>query len=199
VGYDLHITRRKNWSDRGAEISAQEWLALVRQDPELRLKPENGPYFALWNGPSELEEPWLDWSDGQICSKYPDAALIEKMVHIARQLGATVQGDDGEIYEGGSQPPRQPPVQLRERISGWFHRLRPARPLKIEIPELPFKVGDRVRDPWGSEHTIMEIDPQAENGIGAIRTRRDDGRELKFVINARFFTPINQGDDRGAA
>jgi hypothetical protein len=43
----------------------------------------------------------LDWFKGNIYSKSPDDAIIDKMVAIAKELGATVQGDDGEIYTGG--------------------------------------------------------------------------------------------------
>jgi len=42
MGYDLHITRRKDWSLSGNDIAAAEWLAYVAQDPELSLWPENG-------------------------------------------------------------------------------------------------------------------------------------------------------------
>jgi hypothetical protein len=42
MGYDLHIRRRKRWPDQGHDISAEEWLAYVRRDKELRLQPENG-------------------------------------------------------------------------------------------------------------------------------------------------------------
>src|SRR5262249_11051983 len=99
MGYDLHITRRKVWSDIGDDITADEWLAFVRNDPDLRLHLENGPHFAMWIG-QPGNEGWLNWEAGEILSKNPDAALIEKMVVIAHQLGATVQGDDGERYVG---------------------------------------------------------------------------------------------------
>ena len=84
---DLHITRRKLWTDVGKDITAAEWLAYVERDKELRHVPENGPYFVAWT--AGAEDSWLDWSDGQISSKYPDATLIDKMVSIARQAYAT--------------------------------------------------------------------------------------------------------------
>jgi hypothetical protein len=37
------------------------------------------------------------------CRVFTDEALIGKMIHIARALGAKVQGDDGEIYPAESQ------------------------------------------------------------------------------------------------
>ena len=194
MGYDLHITRRKHWSDEGNHIAVDEWLAYVRRDAELRLRPENGPYFAGWSGPSELDGPWLDWFDGQIYTKNPDPALVDKMVAIARQLKASVQGDDGEIYEGGSQAPRRPALSPGERVAGWLARFRAQRPLKIEHEPLPFGVGDRVRDAWGNEHMVIQIDPQAEHGMGVIRTRRDDGTELEHAMMAHGLKPVAKRD-----
>lgn len=34
MGYDeLHITRRKEWSEAGHDITAEEWLAYIDKDP----------------------------------------------------------------------------------------------------------------------------------------------------------------------
>jgi hypothetical protein len=192
MGYDLHITRRKYWPDEGDDITAQEWLAYVKQDSELRLQVENGPHFAAWRGASGTA--WLDWSDGQIYTKNPDALLIEKMVSIARQFGAQVQGDDGEVYEGGGRPPRQPKPSFSERVAGWIARIRPKRPVPIVHKPLGFDVGDKVLDPWGNEHTVLAIDPQAEHGMGVIRTRRKDGTEHEHAMIAHGFKPAkNRG------
>jgi hypothetical protein len=192
MGYDLHITRRKRWTDRGDDITADEWQAYVRGDSELRLQPESGPSFAVWSGPSGLDDLWLDWSDGRIYTKNPDNALVDKMVAIAQQLDAAVQGDDGEIYERGGQAPRQQALSLSKRVAGWFARLRPQRPVKKQHEPLPFGVGDRVRDTWGNEHTVIRIDPQAEHSMGLIRTRRDDGTELGHAMIAHGLTPVQR-------
>jgi len=100
MGYDLHITRRKDWTDDGDDISHQEWIDYVQSDPELYFRNGTSPFMANWNGPSDLEEPWLCWSDGQIDTKSPDIRLIEKMIQVAEKLNAKVQGDDGETYPG---------------------------------------------------------------------------------------------------
>jgi hypothetical protein len=113
MGYDLHITRREHWSDEGAAISAEEWLEYVRSDPELQITGENGPFFADWSGCSKNPEPWLDWLDGDVFTKNPDRALVEKMLSIAQKLNARVQGDDGELYTDSSEvpdPDEAPPV-----------------------------------------------------------------------------------------
>ena len=107
MGYDLHITRRESWADEGDNITAEEWLTFVESDPDFRIAtefPMNGPYFAVMSNQDGSEEWWLDWRDGQIFTKYPEPELIDKMVAIAQQLGATVQGDDGEIYASGDKP-----------------------------------------------------------------------------------------------
>ena len=104
MGYDFHITRADPWWENDDRpIGPDQWLAIVEDDPELRLDPANGPYFALWLGDSELDDPWLDWEDGRIFTKNPDRALLDKMLEIARRLGANVLGDDGEPYLGGGQ------------------------------------------------------------------------------------------------
>ena len=101
MGYDLHITRAELWAENeGAEITAEEWRAVVESDPELTFAPEVGEHFAIWSGPSRHAQPWLGWSDGNVYTKYPDSALLRKMVVLAERLGARVQGDDGEWYTG---------------------------------------------------------------------------------------------------
>jgi hypothetical protein len=100
MGYYLHITRKSDWwDDEGPDITSDEWLRVVDEDPELRLAGYNGAYFAIWSGPLEYADPWLDWSRGQIDTKNPDPPLIRKMLQIASRLGAKVQGDDGEVYD----------------------------------------------------------------------------------------------------
>ncbi len=141
MGYELHIIRR------GSGIAAEEWLGCVQRDPELRLHPENGPYFVQWNG--SPGEGWLDWSE--------DASGV-----------------------------RAPVVSLRERVSAWIERLRLRRSPGTRHEPLPFAVGDIVRDPWGYEHTV--VDPDAEHGLGLIRTRRlSDGTEHARAIIAHGF------------
>jgi hypothetical protein len=61
-------------------------------------------------------------------------------------------------------------------------------------PTSPFRAGDRVRDPWGNKHTVIETDPKGENGLGAIRTRSDDGVEHKFAMVAHGLTSLAESD-----
>jgi hypothetical protein len=101
VSYNLYITRASDWANNGGrEIRPEEWLALVRDDPELTPDRRGGPYFARWAGPSRHTDPWLDWADGNVYSKYPDSALLRKMSAVADRLGASIQGENGEVYLG---------------------------------------------------------------------------------------------------
>src|SRR4051812_36570701 len=99
MGYDFHITRAEfHATNEGHEITDKEWLKIVDEDPELRLAGYNGPFFAIWSGRSKYPEPWLDWFRGNIYSKNPDKAIVQKMLQLAELLGGRVQGDDGEFY-----------------------------------------------------------------------------------------------------
>ena len=108
MGYDLHITRAKNWSDnKNKWISSEEWLLFVKSDSELTLNADNGPFFTNWSGQSSYEYPWLDWSEGNVFTKNPDKAIVEKMLYIANKLNAKVQGEDGEVYNSSNNFPDQ--------------------------------------------------------------------------------------------
>jgi hypothetical protein len=188
VGYDLHITRRKDWSQAGHDITAEEWLAYVQKDPELSLSPEDGPYFAKWSGESKYPDPWLDWTEGNIYTKNPDEALIDKMAAMARELRALVQGDDGEIYQSGHEPPVYPRPSALDRLRNWMRALRPAPPIREIIP--PFQVGDRVMDVFHREATVTEIDAKSNHGLGKVKVRYDDGREMSFMLAASGLSPL---------
>jgi len=100
MGYELHITRAEHWPEnQGCEITWEEWLSLVDDDPELTADPDNGEEFALWSGPSRYPEPWFEWSEGNISTKNPDRAMVAKMLRMAKALKAQVQGDDGEVHD----------------------------------------------------------------------------------------------------
>ena len=77
-----------------------------------------------------------------------------------------------------------------------FKRLqRKDGPGKSPGAEVPFRVGDRVRDTWGNYHTVIEVDPKAEQGLGIIRTRREsDGVELGSAMIAHGLTLVSRQD-----
>lgn len=103
MGYDLYITRKEfHASNEGVVITPDEWLAVIQNDPELTVNDLNHPYFAYWTGPGQYP-CWLDYINGDLYSKNPTDEMVDKMVQIAKRLGARVQGDDGEEYLGGDQ------------------------------------------------------------------------------------------------
>ena len=180
MGYDFHITRRKDWSSQGSDITAQEWLAYVENDPELSLAKQNGDYFVRWSGSSRNAEPWLDWYKGNIYTKNPDEALIDKMVAIAAALDAQVQGDDGEIYRSGQETPFYRRPSLWNRFLNSLRTSRSSRPMALKHPT--FKVGDRMLDAWQRECTVLEIDSQAEHGLGKVVVRYDNNKVITYAL-----------------
>ena len=100
MGYAFHITRAENWSDnQGFEISSQEWLNIIKNDSELVPMPENGVHFVKWSGSTKYPETWFDWFNGNIYTKALDKATLRKMLQIAHQFNAKIQGDEGETYD----------------------------------------------------------------------------------------------------
>ena len=191
MGYEFHITRREfHADDHGPEISSEEWISVVEMDEELELEPENGPYFAKFLGDCRYGRGmgWFDWAHGCISTKNPDEAILVKMLKLAEALNAKVQGDDGEIYvkpdlDSGflESKASAPEPNLFDRFRS-FCRTMLYPP--VNRAELPFKVGDRVRDPWGNEGLVMEIDRRAERGLGKITLQYEDGRILSVAIVA---------------
>ena len=102
MGYELHITRRKQWFDEGDDIAREEFLAYVRSDPEFSYPGEAGEDFADWKSPTADYTTWLQWFDGRVITKNPEAEFVDKMVAVAKKLNAKVQGDDGETYQSST-------------------------------------------------------------------------------------------------
>lgn len=112
MSYQVYITRAEFWAENeGSEISAAEWLELLRKDAEISQDEANGPYFVVLGGSQESTESWLDWSEGNLYTSYPNRAMQKKMLQIAGKLGAVIQGDDGEIYASVEDFPE--PIEKR--------------------------------------------------------------------------------------
>ena len=109
MGYDLHITRREQWSDEGDDIPFEEFVSHVRGDCEFKYPGQMGDDSADWHSPKSSYESWLCWADGQIYTKNPEAEFVDKMVAVARALRAKVQGDDGEVYLSAAEIQRDKP------------------------------------------------------------------------------------------
>lgn len=100
MGVEFHITRAEFWAENDDnQISSDEWLNIINSDPELSHSPRNGELNAIWNGDGSDGEDWLDWSEGNIYTKWPPTPLYRKMLQISQKLNAKVMDDDGTIYE----------------------------------------------------------------------------------------------------
>lgn len=103
---EFHITRADSWAfNSGQEITEDEWMSLVAQDPELVLDPAGGTHFARWQSEYALADASFDWYDGNIFTKNLDRATLWKALQIAGWVGGRVQGDDGETYTSPEDVP----------------------------------------------------------------------------------------------
>lgn len=104
VGHDIYITRAPHFLDGAQDpIAKEDWRALVAGDPELSIPDPSVPDYAVWNGQTAVQTPWIDLTDGNLFSRSPDHSFVRKLIDIAGRLGARVQGEGGELYriEGG--------------------------------------------------------------------------------------------------
>ena len=116
MGYNLHITRKENWCDEedsSVDISLEEWLTYIHNPkselelsdtywvkmPGSETESQVAPGFCEWISHPLDERPWFRYSHGDIDTKNPDKPTIEKMLLMAKDLNAKLQGDDGEVYE----------------------------------------------------------------------------------------------------
>lgn len=127
MGYDLHITRKKNWFDEaGPEITAEEWLAYVATDKSLKLDKtaedlrdsgrdasEFGSVNAIWVGwpkhEAGVSEMPIWYSEGNIICKNPPVEMVRKMFLIADELNARLVGEEGEEYDSTGEVVGQEP------------------------------------------------------------------------------------------
>ncbi len=200
MGYDIHITRAKRWDDSHTRpVLAHEWWACVLADEDLERAdgedaltaddPLQGGELAVWRGHPSGVLVLFEYSGGEIVVKNPDGPSIAKALAVARRLGAVVQGDDGETYYDARCAPRASPASLAQRWATWRDRWRaPALP---EPDPAPFVPGDRVRDPRG-EGAVISVDVRANHGLGLLRVRWDDGREVAYAA-------VGHGLTRGKA
>jgi hypothetical protein len=107
MAYDLHIVRTDDWFDSAANpVSKPDVDELIQSDPELArstvdyvdMGADDGGvtryFYILWNG-----NPCFWWYRDEITCAGPNENQTQKMVEMARALGAKVLGDDGEAYQ----------------------------------------------------------------------------------------------------
>jgi hypothetical protein len=108
MGYHLTITRERKGIE--SPIPLDDWLAHVRNSPELEFETPEGDdptsrflrsvHAAAWNG---RDDAWLGWSNGEIWTKNPPEELISYMIEFAPTFDARVRGDEGEYYRSSSE------------------------------------------------------------------------------------------------
>jgi hypothetical protein len=113
MGYDVHITRKKEWFDEyGPRITEAEWQAYVSSDPEMAItgavehtNPQGEtiritlPLLTEWRRHSSGSPVWFSYFEGNLSVKNPDDECLAKMRQVAARLQARVQGDEGEFYD----------------------------------------------------------------------------------------------------
>lgn len=122
MGYDLHITRKDDWSDTdGREITLEEWILYTSGDTSLKIDRDHSaeqdpavasgakePGHAIWvKWPARKEgqrEAWVWHAQGNLIAADPDASFRRKLFLIADSLDAKLQGDGGEIYNSNGEP-----------------------------------------------------------------------------------------------
>lgn len=134
MGWEVHLTRADFWPESAERpITADEWLAIVEADHELRIDAANGPYFAVWSGACSYPEgAWFEWSDGQVSTKNPDRAILGKLLQLADRLGAVVQGDDGEVYS----TPEDLPIEEADEAVVVEPDTSPSGPMGYSRPQI---------------------------------------------------------------
>ncbi len=114
AGYDLHITRAKDWTEsKKTPISLKEWTEFIKTDKEFRLveaaetkNPTTGEVIrlkaegmAVRIDPKNKSECYFYYHEGEISVKNPEPRIITKMKVVAQKLKAKVIGDEGEEYK----------------------------------------------------------------------------------------------------
>jgi hypothetical protein len=107
LAYDLHIARTDRWSDSENDpISMEELQEYFRKKGDFEYSESissTGPVtismsgdFFIWNN-GKCKVPF-QFRKGRLDVSRPDDEILDKMVEIAADLKAKVQGDEGEYY-----------------------------------------------------------------------------------------------------
>jgi hypothetical protein len=117
VSYDVHIHRAKDSFEASENpIPREEWEAWVANAPDFHFDEANfvifryddderKEYLAAWTAHPQGKEFALYYYDGSVVTTgNPDEYLLRRMAKIAHDLGARLQGDDGEFYGPDGEP-----------------------------------------------------------------------------------------------
>ena len=99
MGYEVHITRTRDWSiSDSMPITFEEWAGFVADEDDIRPDPKNQNTDFLVKRVGREDWP-LRWEkNGTVTTKNPDAESVVRMIKAAEKLGAMVVGDENERY-----------------------------------------------------------------------------------------------------
>ena len=112
----MHIHRAKDHFEAAEDpIPRQEWEAWVANAPDFHFDQdsfvtfryddgERNEQLAVWTAHPQGEERALHYYDGTVTTGNPDQHVLRRMAQIAHDLGARLQGDDGEFYGPEGEP-----------------------------------------------------------------------------------------------
>jgi len=159
---EIYITRKEKWFEtkHGNDIPLEEWLAFVKNDPDMRLDNfsvatlENGELFRYDNpgaavyihraaGETDCHEIAFEYLSGNIkVNAQSDDNIMEKIRHIAFKLGAHIQAEtEAQTDEIPLEEPYDPkPVfsfsDLLEPVKKALHKLE-HKPDETSLNPLP--------------------------------------------------------------
>jgi len=101
----VYVTRKPDpLEDEGPDISEQEWIELIKSDPDLAIggppgdHPRDPRIYAVWASYPEGYPAWFALSAGSIEVKGIDDALLAKLRYFAAKLGARIVSEMGEEF-----------------------------------------------------------------------------------------------------
>jgi hypothetical protein len=186
MGYHLHITRKKHWDsfagEPGPDILLEEWLAVVRGDPELRLDGfrelpmadgallhQADASIAVWTKRRRHRRAGdmarFRRAGGNIVISEPDRDIRRKMWRIAQVLDAKVQGDDGEFYDRFGNP-----VADAAATQGYWRAL--GHSLVFRFIWGASASGDSPRETFARFPVVASIYKTSPNGTPQVTGRR---------------------------
>ena len=99
AGYDIHITQKEYWADENKICINKEALSkYLKTDLSIQVDNNNSASSYLVNINKNQYPMWIDSAGCDLVAKDPNTDFLNKLIEIAKALGAKVQGDEGEIY-----------------------------------------------------------------------------------------------------
>ncbi len=153
-----------------------------------RVQGEGGELYRIEGGLVVLEEPEPEEPEPDPEPTAPPDPEVERLFHEARlsELLDEALPDEGDAAPatGGEDPDanasfvRAPDEVLAREQGG-----------RAPGVSVPFRIGQRVRTPWGRLATVVEIDRGAELGMGSIEIKYEDGTTATMSCVAHGLEP----------